>query len=152
MKLQILHGLAINSSRQKLLQIKKKFDPDSVVTFEKGADTKDILDNLVSTALFSSDRLVILENPPEDLSFDSSDSLDSFMTLVLWFDHEIDTKKYPNAEVLFFPEAREVSVFPFLDYLAAKDKRAFLELDKFKKTPLRQGFAGQAEKLTLPRL
>lgn len=130
MKLQILHGPAINSSRQKLLQIRKAFDLDNVVVFEKGADARDILDNLVSTSLFSNERLVILENPPESFSFDS---FDSSVTLVLWFDHEIDPQKWPGAEMLFFPEAKEVSVFPFLDYLGQRDKRAFLELDKLKK-------------------
>ena len=54
------------------------------------------------------------------------------MTLVLWFDHEVDIKKWPGFAPLFFPDAKAISVFPFLDYLAAKDKRAFLEIEKLK--------------------
>ena len=38
----------------------------------------------------------------------------------------------PGFEVMFFPEGKEVSIFPFLDLLAAKDKKAFLELQKLK--------------------
>ena len=40
--------------------------------------------------------------------------------------------KKEKGEVLFFPEAREVSVFPLLDYLANKDNKAFLEIKKLK--------------------
>ena len=137
MKLVLLHGPAIEASRKKLLEIKQKFNTDDVVTFEKGADTKDILDNLVSTALFSSNRLVILENSPEDFTFYTQNP--NPLTLVLWFDHEIDPKNWKDAEVLFFPEAKEVSVFPFLDYLGSRDSKAFLEMDKLKKA----GFESQ---------
>src|SRR3990167_10154497 len=101
MNLLLLHGPAINSSRQKLLQLKQKFDPEAVVVFEKGADTKDILDNLVSTALFSSDRLVILENPPDDY-ISTLSLVTSHLSLVIWFDHEIDTKNF-KGEIFFFP-------------------------------------------------
>lgn len=53
-------------------------------------------------------------------------------SLILWFDYEVDTKKWPRFEPLFFPEAKEVSVFPFLDFLVAKDQKAFLEMEKLK--------------------
>lgn len=132
MKLQILHGPAINSSRQKLVRIKQEFDQESVVTFEKGADVGDILTNLQSESLFGGDRLIIWENPTEDFKLPTT-NYKLPTTLVLWFDHEIDPQKWPRAEVLFFPEAKEVSIFPFLDYLGRKDTRAFLELDKLKK-------------------
>lgn len=149
MKLQLLHGPALTSSRAKLISIKQKFDPNSVVTFEKGAEVSDIVDNLVSTSLFSDERLVIVENPPEDFALSSPSAnlafggtLDSSdLTLLLWFDHEIGVKKAvlewvkkEKGAVLFFPEAKEVSVFPFLDLLAYGDKKAFLEMDKLKKS------------------
>lgn len=124
MKVVLLHGPAINASRAKLSEIKNKFDPNNVIIFEKGADEKDVLAAMQTTSLFGDDKLIIWENPPENF----------FPTtpVILWFDHEVDTKKYLKAEVLFFPEAKEISVFPFLDFLGSKDKRAFLELDKLK--------------------
>lgn len=129
MKAVLLHGPAIDASRKKLSEIRNKFAPESVMVFEKGAELAEILTNLKSQSLFDGDRLVILENPQEGFIVDSFDSL----ILVLWFDHEIDGKKWPQADVLFFPEAKEVSVFPFLDLLGQRDKRAFLELDKLKR-------------------
>lgn len=131
MKLLLLHGPAKTASRKKLVEIKQKFDTNNVVVFEEGSDLQTILGSLVTPSLFSDSQLIILENPPEDFTFDSFDLSDS-LTLILWFDHEVNQKKL-KGEVLFFPEAKEVSVFPFLDYLAAKDKKAFLEADKLKK-------------------
>ncbi len=130
MKLLLLHGPAINSSRQKLLQLKQKFDQGAVVVFEKGAELTEILTNLQSQSLFNGERLIIVENPSED--FINYTLYPIPYTLVLWFDHEIDIKKWKDAEVLFFPEAKEISVFPFLDFLGNKDKRAYLELEKLK--------------------
>lgn len=130
MKLLMLHGPAKTASRKKLIEIKQKFDTNNVVVFEEGSDMQTILGSLATPSLFSQQQLIILENPPEDLTFDSFDSSDS-LTLILWFDHEVNQRKL-KGEVLFFPEAKEVSVFPFLDYLVAKDNRAFLELNKLK--------------------
>lgn len=139
MKLHLLHGPAIASSRKKLIEIKQKFDPTNVVVFEEGSDIKDIADNLVSTSLFAGERLVILENPSEDLVFDSS-LITHNSSLIIWFDHEVSEKKpifewvkKEEGEILYFPEAKEISVFPFLDYLGNRDKRAFLEMDNLKK-------------------
>lgn len=115
--------------------MRSKFPPDNVMVFEKGEDISIILTNLQSQSLFDRERLVILENPLEDLTFDSSDSL----TLILWFDHEIAEKKpvfewvkKSKGEILFFPASKETSIFPLLDYLAAGDKKAFLEIEKSK--------------------
>lgn len=132
MKVVLLHGPAINASRAKLSEIKNKFDPNNVIVFEKGADEKDVLAAMQTISLFGDDKLIIWENPPENFFPTTS--------IILWFDHEIDAKKYlapseaegPKAEVYFFPEAKEISVFPFLDALGQRDKKAFLELDKLK--------------------
>ena len=149
MKPLLLHGSALSSSRKKLTEIKNKFDSTEVVVFEKGSELSEILTNLQSVAMFDGERLVIVENPPEGfvlnsqlLVSQSETNVNSQLTLVLWFDTEI--KKIPNGfEVLFFPEAKEISVFPFLDLLAAGKKEAFLELKKLKNGGLpagRQGF------------
>src|SRR3989344_2320011 len=126
----LLHGPAIKASRIKLKELRDKFHPDNVVVFEGDGDIRTILANLQSGFLLEGERLVIVENPPDNLQ---SLILDSYsLMLILWFDHEIDPKKWPGFEIFFFPEARDVSVFPLLDYLAAKDRKAFLEIEKLK--------------------
>lgn len=137
MKLQLLHGPAINSSRARLTQIKQKFGRNNVVVYEEGASISDIVGGSATIPLIPEPRLVILENPSEDLAIPTIDSSD--LMFVLWFDHEVNSKKpilesvkKVKGEIIFFPEAKEMSVFPFLDYLAAKDKKAFLELGKLK--------------------
>ncbi len=130
MTLLLLHGPAIEASRRKLQELRKKFNPDNVVTFEKGEDTGAILASLQSISLFDGERLVIAENPPEDLT--NCTLHPTPYTLILWFDHKVDAKEWPGFEDLFFPESKEVTVFHFLDYLAAKDQKAFLEMEKLK--------------------
>lgn len=136
MTLLLLHGPAISSSRKKLVDIKQKFDQNSVVVYEEGADLEVVLGNLATPGLFSDQQLIILENPPED--FINYTLNPSPYTLTLWFDHEVGKKpviewvRKNKGQILYFPESREVSVFPFLDCLAAKDKKAFLQMQKLK--------------------
>lgn len=138
MKLLLLHGPGINSSRAKLINIKKDFELSEVVVYGEGSDVETIKGGLMTLPLLSEQRLVILENPLEDFTFDSS-LITSHLSLVIWFDHEVSDKKpimewvKKSGQVLYFPEAKEVSVFPFLDLLVAGDKKAFLEMDKLKK-------------------
>lgn len=126
----LLHGFAINASRKKLQELKKKFNQDNIVVFEEGTDLQIIKGSLVTFPLFSDQQLIIVENPLEELA--NYTLHHTPYTLILWFDHEVDVKKWPGVEVLFFPESKEISVFPFLDLLAANDKKAFLEMEKLK--------------------
>lgn len=137
-KLLLLHGPGKTSSRKKLIEEKGRFDPENVVAFDSESSPKDIADNLVATSLFTDERLVILENPSED--FTNYPILTTHYQLILWFDHEVSEKKpvmewvkKNNGQMLYFPESKEISVFPFLDYLAAGRVEAFLEIDKLKK-------------------
>lgn len=134
MKLLLLHGPAINSSRMRLTALKQEFNDNDVVVYENGASIQEIMGSLMTIPLVSEPRMVVLENPPEDFTVSTLNSYD--LTLILWFDHEVSEKK-PTMEwvkntgqILYFPEAREVSVFPFLDYLVTADKKAFLEMEK----------------------
>lgn len=137
MKLLLLHGAAINSSRAKLSSLKKGFDPFDIVVYEKGFDVNQVLGSLLTLPFLSNDRLIILENPPEDFAPHTLNTIPR--TLILWFDHEVSEKKpvmewvKDKGQVLYFEESKEVSVFPFLDYLADQDKKAFLEVDKLKR-------------------
>lgn len=139
MKLQLLHGPAKVASRKKLIELKQKFETNSVVVYEEGANLQTIIDSLITPSLFSDQQLIILENPPEEFVVEPSLIADN-LSLIFWFDHEILEKKpiikstkQLQGEVFFYPEAKEVSVFPFLDYLAQKDQKAYLEIEKLKK-------------------
>lgn len=141
MNLLLLHGSAKSASRKKLIELKQRFDPNNVVVFEEGSDLELILGNLITPSLFSEPQLTILENPSEDFT-NYQPPLRGPATnyqLILWFDHEVNQKKpimewaKKNGRVLFSPESREISVFPLLDCLAAKERSAFLELAKLKK-------------------
>ena len=139
MMLQLLHGPAKVASRKKLIEGKQKYTNNNVVVFEEGSDLQTILGSLISPSLFSEPRLIILENPLEDLTADYLTPIES-LTLIIWFNHEVSEKKpilkaikELKGEIFFFPESKEISIFPFLDYLIARDNKAFLEIDKLKK-------------------
>lgn len=136
-KLALLHGPAITNSRKKLSGLKDTFK-GNVLVFGKGTDPQTILAHLMTPTLLDGEQLIILENPPEDFVFDSS-LITDHSSLIFWFDHEISEKKLlmgwlkkQSAEILFFPESREKSVFPFLDLLGNQDKKAYLELAKLR--------------------
>lgn len=138
MRVVLLHGSAQISSRSKLLELKKDFDISDIVTFSTGANLQDILGAISTPSLLSENQLIILENPPEDL--DSPLANDN-LSLILWFDHEVSVKKTilesvkkNKGEILFFPAEKEASIFPFLDLLGSRDKKAYLELAKLQKT------------------
>lgn len=147
MKLLLLHGAAIKASRKKLLEEKGKLDPNSVMVFDSGSNMEEVGGALMTPSLFVDEQLFVLENPPEDFTnytlYPKSESSQAPLipyTLIFWFDHEIGEKKpimewvqKKGGQIMFFPESKEISVFPFLDYLAAKDKKAFTEMDKLKK-------------------
>jgi hypothetical protein len=137
MKLHLLHGPALHSSRNKLKSIKDKFSPESVLVFEEGSNPRDILGSLANLPMFEEDRLIVLENPADDLELVAENF--SNVVLALWFDKELTSKSRilkfvseKKGEILFFDERREISVFPFLDFLANKDPKAYIELRKLK--------------------
>ncbi|OGE36319.1 hypothetical protein A3B45_02335 [Candidatus Daviesbacteria bacterium RIFCSPLOWO2_01_FULL_39_12] len=111
------------------------FDPS---TSSGQGSVENIQAVLMTPSLLSEEQLIILENPDE--TFTDYTLYPIPYTLIFWFDHEVLNKKpimewvkKEQGELLFFPEAKEVSVFPFLDLLASGDKKAFLEMDKLKK-------------------
>ena len=67
MKPLLLHGPAKEASRKKLLEIKEKFTQNNVVVFEEGTDLQVILGGVATQSLFSDERLIVLENPHEDV-------------------------------------------------------------------------------------
>lgn len=136
MKLQLLHGAAVNNSRNKLLSIRKNFESDNVITFDNQSKAEEVLGEIMTMSLLSEQRLIIWENPPKGIKVAENPNL----TLVLWFDTEIDPKDYLTsriesaAEVFFFPEEKEASIFPLLDALGSREKKAFFELEKRNRT------------------
>lgn len=147
MKLQLLHGPANSSSRKKLISIASGFEKSNTVIFESGTEIQTILGNLMTNSLLVEEQLFILENPSEDFTnysltpipYPDKVGTSSTYSLVFWFDHEVSEKKpiyqwvkKSRGEIIFFPEGKETSIFPLLDYLAIGDKKAFLEIKKLR--------------------
>lgn len=138
MKVVLLHGPATAVSRKHLSNLKSKYLIDDIEHFEKGSNLDSLKSRLTTISFLSTNRLLILENLPETISFEEYEVSDD-VTLVFWFDHEISVTKAVfkfvskhKGQVLLFPEGKETSVFPFLDLLGAKSSRAFTQMDKLK--------------------
>lgn len=137
MRLLLLHGPAISQSRLKLSELKKGFNPDNTIVFESPTE-KQITETISSLSLIKGDRLYIFENPVEDLGLKNVQA-DDDLTVAFWFDHQSDEKKATfkfvktnNGQIIFFPESKEITAFPFIDALGFKDHKAYLELKKLK--------------------
>lgn len=138
MKPLLLHGGAKIASRKKLIDLKQQFDSSSISVFEQGSSVQDILGAVATVPLLQEERLIILENPPEDFFYDLS-LVTGHLLLVLWFDHQLKESsavlkwiREQKGEILNFPESREKSIFPLLDMLTQGDKKAFFELEQLK--------------------
>ncbi len=136
MKVVVLHGPGKTGSRNKLLEIKQKYTDENVVVLPGGVTEMELKSALNTDSLFSEERLVIIENPSESFKLEGLSGAEG-VTLVIWLDKDLDARKSLfkslkefGAQLLNFPEAKEMSVFPFLDNLADGKKEAFLELKK----------------------
>lgn len=136
MKLHLLHGPGISASRKKIIDLKSTFQSNDIISFDGSANIQEVLSSLNTESLLSEEQLIIWENPPEDFNYKLyADNC----TLVLWFDHKLKENsrtlkwvKENKGEVLNFEESKEISVFPFLDLLASRDQKAYLEMKKLK--------------------
>lgn len=133
MKPLLLHGSAIVSSRNKLVDLKKAFQEGEVITWDGGSSFEEMVAWALTVPLFSPDRLLLLENPPDNFDPDSLSQTPG-LTVIVWFGKEVDGRSKllkwfeKNGQVLHFPEAKELSAFPLLDLLAAKEREAFVKL------------------------
>ncbi len=137
-KLLLLHGQGIINSRKKLIDIKGRYKPEDITVFSGNINIEELLGNLMTINLLAAERLVVIENPPDTLEVKYLDLPDG-VTVVFWLDHEVTATKLLlklvkslNGEILFFAPDKEVSVFPFLDALGNRDKKAFILLEQLK--------------------
>jgi hypothetical protein len=134
----LLHGPGEVSSRKKLIELKNQFNGESFI-FEGDINEGVLRDSLSQKSLFAENRLIILENPSETLNLKPLNT-EGNVSLVIWLAKEI-AKTKPlfksldnlKAEILFFPEGKETSVFPFLDMLADGKKEALREMKRIEK-------------------
>lgn len=137
MKLILIHGSNVVASLNKLKQISHLFDPMSFTRLNsKELDKATFLDQINGVGLFSSERLIVVDNLevsnlPEKLP-ESPD-----LTLVLFFDKELSATnavlkfvKEQKGEVWVFSEVADKSIFKYLDALELKNKQAYVLLDK----------------------
>ena len=137
MKLIVLHGTGVVSLNNKISEYKKKFEPLSVVEINgKEMNWNKAVISLSSSSLFSSDRLVLLEDFPETIDLNELPDDDS-VTVILKFKKQLTKTSQvlkqaveKKALITVFNEEQDTQIFPFLDLLAEKKTAAFSQIDE----------------------
>lgn len=126
----LFHGPGKLGMLNRISQIRKNFEGEIREISGKAA-WNEIKLELQTTDLFSDKRLVIVEDPTEiDLT-----SLPDDLILILKFSKTLASnsvllKNLPKGVVVeSFPEEKETSIFPLLDFLSEKNPKALLELE-----------------------
>ncbi len=136
MELIILHGNGLTGSLNRLVEFKKKFDPNAVRVFSgKQVDFEQLLPGISTPSLFAQNSLAVLEDFEEvDLS---KLPTDENLTVILRFNKNIPASSKLlkdaaslKAKIIQSSEEEELPIFPFLDMLAEKNPRALSELQR----------------------
>ena len=143
MKLFIFHGPGTVSLNSKVLDLKKNFEKASITEVDgKDMSEKELKNLLSQGSLFYEARLIVIDNPP---LFDFQNSLSDDVTVILKFSKILPSNSVilreaqkKGAQILSFSEEKDISVFPFLDALVAKDPKAFSLFE-----PLLKEYGGQ---------
>lgn len=138
MKIVILCGPGEVEKRTAMLRIKESYLKDAVSTFDLSENKLSEIElSLSSQSLFDlPDRLLIIENTPDELDLKKIVRLKSTATLIFLTGSLksgcklLTSANEINAQVLNFEAEKETLAFPYLDNLVEGKKTAFDELDK----------------------
>ena len=130
----LIHGTDQVLVLNKLLEIKQS-NPDAEISEFEGSEI-DLKLEFRTSNLFSDKRLIIINNPDMKLNLLQLQEQNG-VDVVLLFSKPLPLAseilkvvKEKKGVVFEFKERQDISIFPFLDALIEKKKKAFLELDK----------------------
>lgn len=137
MKITLLHGSAKDALQNKLIKIKQSYDKLSVqeinckeISFEKAVV------EFLTPNLFSKERLVVLENCPDNTDLSSLPE-DNSLYLVVYSNlsfpqasNIISSAKKRNSLIINLNEENEKAIFPFLDGLAEKKTQSLKTVEE----------------------
>ncbi|KKQ67497.1 MAG: hypothetical protein US86_C0001G0424 [Candidatus Daviesbacteria bacterium GW2011_GWA2_38_24] len=130
----LIHGTDQVLVLNKLLEIKQS-NPDAEISEFEGSEI-DLKLEFRTSNLFSDKRLIIINNPDMKLNLLQLQEQNG-VDVVLLFSKPLPLAseilkvvKEKKGVVFEFKERQDISIFPFLDALIEKKKKAFLDLDK----------------------
>lgn len=137
MKIIVLHGPGEMGKRAEALRIRKQFSPDATTIVDLNQEGIQKLEMaLNSVSLFDNGpRLVVAENVSDKLDVSSISAEDTLTLLVIAGTLKatsllLQSAVKMKAKVLAFEGEKELSVFPYLDYLMEQKKQALSEVTK----------------------
>ncbi len=138
MKIIILSGPGEVTKRTAMTSIKQQFSEGTVSVYDLSVNRLSDIDlALTSQSLFNgSDKLIIVENTPDDLDLKKIVKKDNPATLLFLTSTARSSSKFLSsareikAKIINFEAEREVSAFPYLDGLMEGKKNVFEQLQK----------------------
>ncbi len=133
MKISYLTGPGQVGKRDYLRRLKKKYSEDNIITIDLKTDSLEKLSvSLVSVSLFGdSNRLVVVENPPETLALGTPLPDDPNLFLVILTDSLTRLPKISTATVIAFEGDKETTAFGLIDaVLEGRKPAALIEVEK----------------------
>lgn len=138
MKIILLYGPGEVAKRNEALKIKKQFATEDISHLDlKQSNIRDLEVQLSSPSLFTvGQRLVVVENTPDNLDLQKLKITDDSLTLLLLAGSPrvdsplLSAAKKLSVKLIAFEGEKELTAFPFLDALIEQRKQAFLELEK----------------------
>lgn len=138
MKIVVLLGSGESKKQEETRRIKQQFLPDAVFLFDLSVKKISDIDLAVtSLSLFEvSDKLIVIENTPDDLDLKKLVKANNPSTLLfLASSPRINSKllssaKEINAKTIVFEAEKEISAFPYLDNLIEGKKEVFGKLQE----------------------
>lgn len=131
MKIILIHGSLQDLVSKKVSEIKNNFDPLGI----SESDGTEI--SLNSQSLFAEKRLIIINNPDLMIVENILENKDGELTIILRFSKSLE-KSSPilkkligtRVEVFSYIDPHQENIFPFLDMIGNKSKKAFIELEQ----------------------
>jgi DNA polymerase III delta subunit len=144
----VIHGTDIVASRKRLSELRGVYSPDAV----QSLISKDIVYSqfslLFSTmSMFGEKRVVVVEGKLDGKLVDVQQIVNSDVDLVVWVGEKLRANdglltlvKDAKGQVDYFEEKADLTIFPFLDAVVSRNRRAalveYMKLMKLKSEPI----------------
>lgn len=147
MMIYLFHGADVVSSRNRLEEIRQKFPDGVTFLIAKEIDYSQFPLLFSTSSMFEEKRIVVVEGKLDSKQFDGRVLERTDVDLVVWVgeklrsnDGLISLVKGMKGLVEFFDEKVDISIFPFLDGVASRNRRValtkYMKLVKAEQEPI----------------
>lgn len=144
----VIHGVDVVASRKRLGELRGEYSADDIQIFSAKEIEYSQFPLLFSTmSMFGEKRAVIVEGKLDSKEVDVASVMKSDVDLIVWVGEKLRANdglltmvKEAKGQVDFFEDKVDLTIFPFLDAVASRNRRAalteYMKLLKSKSEPI----------------